>query len=186
MTTRVTGGVLRGRLLQTPDGDKVRPTSSRVRESIFSILGQQLRGLAVLDVCAGAGTLGIEAASRGAEHVVFVEQDRRHASLLLANSQLIEGLAESRVLTAPAARALPRLVAEGLRFDLVFIDPPYAEASTIVAALSDSTSMLLKDGGTLLVETSAGTCLPEELGDLVKQDQRKYGRTAVTIYGKEA
>ena len=185
MTTRVTGGALKGRRLQTPKGESVRPTSSRVRESIFSILSQRLEGLSVLDVCAGAGTLGIEAASRGARQVVFVERDARTARLLGENVRLLEGVAEHRVIKRPASQALAALAAAGERFDLVFADPPYAQAARIVAEIGGATSTLLAEGGTFIVEAASKASLPEELGSLRVLDRRSYGSTSVTMYGRE-
>ncbi len=187
MTTRITGGALRGRRLQTPKGEGVRPTSSRVRESIFSILGHDLGGLRVLDLCAGAGTLGIEAASRGARSVVFVEQSRAHARVLQKNVALLDGLAEHRVLQADAARAPQLLAGEGA-FDLVFVDAPYAGdvAGRVVAALGAADDALLDADVTVAVETDASAELPDPAGALHVADRRTWGRTSLTLYRKGA
>lgn len=188
MTTKITGGSLRGRKLLTPSGGRVRPTASRVRESLFSILGQHLGGLTVLDLCAGAGTLGIEAASRGATRVVFVEQDRAHAQLLRTNAELLEGLAEHHVIQSDVTRVTRILERDGERFDLVFLDPPYASdvASRALTALGASAGALLNDDATIAVETEPDSQLPPRLGaDWIVSDTRTWGRTKLTLYTKE-
>ncbi|MCP4867555.1 MAG: 16S rRNA (guanine(966)-N(2))-methyltransferase RsmD [Proteobacteria bacterium] len=188
MATKITGGTLRGRKLQTPAGARVRPTTSRVRESLFSILGHHLGGITVLDLCAGAGTLGIEAASRGASRVVFVEQDRRHAETLRANAALLEGLAEHHVIQADATRVTRILLRDGDRFDLVFLDPPYATdvAERTLTALGESADQLLADDATIAVETDRASVLPDRLGaDWTPSDVRTWGRTKLTLYTKE-
>jgi len=188
MTTRITGGTLRGRILATPRGDGVRPTTSRVRESIFSILGHQLGGLSVLDLCAGAGTLGIEAASRGARSVVFVENDRGHAQSLRKNLELLDGLAEHQVIQADAAGAARILLRQGARFDLVFLDPPYASdvAERTLTSLGAAAPELLNDDARIAVETDVATELPESFGaHLARSDRRTWGRTSLMLYTKQ-
>ncbi|HCP47621.1 MAG TPA: 16S rRNA (guanine(966)-N(2))-methyltransferase RsmD, partial [Deltaproteobacteria bacterium] len=124
---QVTGGSLRGRRLKIAPGESIRPTASRVREALFSILGQRLDGRRVLDLYAGAGTLGIEAASRGADDVVFVEVDGSHVELLRHNARLLDGVASHRILGLDVQRAIQRLRSEGGGFDLVFLDAPYGK-----------------------------------------------------------
>jgi 16S rRNA (guanine(966)-N(2))-methyltransferase RsmD len=187
MTTRITGGTLRGRSLTIPKGEGVRPTASRVREAVFSILGPQMGGLSVLDLCAGAGTLGIEAASRGAASVVFVENDREHVRALRKNLALLDGLAEHQVLQTDVVGAPDLLAGQGARFDLVFLDPPYASdlAERTLVSLGNAAE-ILAEGATLAVETAAGTTLPDRVGGWTCSDRRRWGRTSITLYTKDS
>lgn len=174
---RVTGGSLsRRRLRPAPRG--VRPTSDRVRESLFARLGD-LTGARVLDLYAGCGTLGIEAHSRGAEEVIFVERATAALSVLDSNlSQL--GLAErSRVIRGDACRSLVRLARENRAFELVMLDPPYAsvEAARALAQLVDS--KLVAPGGVVVVESAKRHPVAAVPG-LEVLDRRSHGDTLVT------
>ena len=175
MTLRVSGGALRGRRLRAPAGSGVRPTASRVREALFSILGQDLTGDRVLDLFAGAGSLGIEAASRGAARVVFVEQSRDHARVLTENTGLLDGIAD--VVVRPRASG-------GERFDLVLLDPPYGRglAGEALAALDAVADRLLRPGAVVVVETDGRDALPERVGTLLRSGPRRYGDTEIWLY----
>jgi len=156
-----------------------------VRESLFSILGQDLSGLRVLDLFAGAGTLGVEAGSRGAATVTFVEKDRRHAATVSTNATLLEGLSEVSVLVMTAERALGLLERQGDRFDLVFLDPPYGAglAQVTLDQISARAEAILGKEGQVVVETDVSDALPETVGCLVQDGrQRNYGSTRLTFY----
>jgi pantetheine-phosphate adenylyltransferase len=172
---RVTGGRLAGRRLHgAPRG--VRPSSDRVREALFARL--EPAGARVLDLCAGIGTLGIEALSRGAAHAVFVERSR--AALAVLRRNLAElGLAEAaRVVAAEAARSLARLARAGERFDLVLLDPPYGTGDAARLLEAVARAGILAPGATLVVEGSRREALPAVPG-LVLLDRRRYGDTVV-------
>lgn len=181
---QVTGGSLRGRRLKIAPGESIRPTASRVREALFSILGQQLDGRRVLDLYAGAGTLGIEAASRGAEEVVFVEVDGSHVELLRHNARLLEGVASHRILGLDVQRAIQRLRSEGGGFDLVFLDAPYGKglSTKTLEALGSTGYEVLDAGAVVVVETDAREDLPEQVGRFRADDSRTYGKTGLTFY----
>lgn len=176
---RIIGGGLRGRDLGTvPEG--VRPTADRVRESLFSVLGS-VEGMRVLDLCAGTGALGLEAYSRGADAVLFVERSRSVARAL--SSRLDDlGLAEGpslRIVVADARTAIEQLeAANEPAFDLVFFDPPYAatDREGILAALF--TSRVAAPGATVVVEGSRRHPLPAIAGARVV-DERRYGDTVL-------
>lgn len=180
---RIISGTLRGRDLgRVPDG--VRPTTDRVRESLFSALGS-VEGCVVLDLFAGTGALGLEAYSRGAESVVFVERSKRVARSLRTRLDKL-GLSASdalRVVESAALRALGRLAEEGApAFDLVFVDPPYAvggesERETILAALF--ASQRLAPHATVVVEGPTRHPLSPLPGVRVV-DERRYGDTLLT------
>lgn len=185
MALRVTGGQLRGRGLASLKGDAVRPTGARVRESLFSILGQDLSGLRVLDLFAGTGALGIEAGSRGASKVTFVENDRAHAATVTANATLLAGLSEVSVLVMSAERALRMVERQGDRFDLVFLDPPYGVglAQVTLDQVAAKAEAILGEEGQVVVETDESDLLPETAGCLVRHGrERNYGSTRLTFY----
>ena len=175
---RVTGGALRGRRLRAPR-QGVRPTSDRVREAVFAVLGD-LAGARVLDLYAGAGTLGIEALSRGAASVVFVERAERSVVVLRANLEELALEPVGRILRSDAVRALRRLADQEACFDLVFVDPPYAsdEAARALSALADGN--LLAPEATVVVEASRRHPVAPVEG-LVSIDERRYGDTLITL-----
>jgi 16S rRNA (guanine966-N2)-methyltransferase len=177
---RVTGGRLGGRRLVAPPKG-VRPTADRVRESLFARL-LDLDGVNVLDLYAGTGALGIEALSRGAAHVVFVERSHASVNALRRNLRTLELDACTRVVRSEVSGALRRLADEGLRFDLVLADPPYEDD-----AIADSlgllvTEQLLAPDALVVVERSRRHPLPSIAG-LVSHESRRYGDTELEWLG---
>lgn len=188
MGIRISGGALRGRVLKSPKGEAVRPTAARVREALFSVLGQGLHGMAVLDLFAGVGTLGIEAASRGASDVIFVERDRRTSGLLQANAELLDGLASTEILTMDVGRALSLLARRADPFDLVFLDPPYRRglSASCLNELATRAATLIAEHGRIVAETDVEDELPAPLPGLTLLQRRTYRQTALTLYAREA
>jgi 16S rRNA (guanine966-N2)-methyltransferase len=173
---RITGGELGGRRIRVPRGD-VRPTTERVREAIFSILGD-VAGARVLDLFCGSGALAIEALSRGAAEATLV--DTRPATARRNLEAL--GLAErARTVRSDAARFLPR--AEPSSFDLVLCDPPYRLADRLAGDLDPLIRRALANGGRVMIETSPDRPLP--LG-LPLVTERGYGDTLIRIHGGDA
>lgn len=179
---RVTGGLHKGRYLAVPPG--ARPTEGRVREALFSIWQEPLAsGARLLDLFAGSGVIGLEAAGRGALRVVCVERNRRSLSMLQSNrDRLGEALVEIRRLELPAGLADLRAQHEGDDgpFDLVFADPPYRFSG--YAELLAGIEPLLAAHGEVAVEHSARTPPPAEPGGLIRVDQRRYGESALSFY----
>jgi len=161
----------------------VRPSADRVREALFARLGD-LAGARVLDLYAGSGALGIEALSRGAERAVFVERSRRVLDTLRGNVTTLGLDDRSRVLPADAASACRRLAAEGLRFELVLADPPYAsgEAARALRALAECG--LVAPGGTVVVESGRRHPVPDVAG-FARRDERRYGDTVLARFEPE-
>jgi 16S rRNA (guanine(966)-N(2))-methyltransferase RsmD len=168
--------MLGGRRLNAPAGSATRPTSDRVREAVFSILGP-LDGERVLDLFAGSGALGIEALSRGAAEAVFVERDRRALAALRGNLEALGVDADVR--PAEALRALREAAARGEAYDLVFLDPPYRQASGLGADISQGLAGLLAPGARVVAETDRRA--PLEL-DWPIRTERRYGDTLIRIH----
>ncbi len=178
---RVVAGDLGGRRLTVPTGRDTRPTTDRVREAIFSIIGD-VEGLDVLDVFAGSGALGIEALSRGAASATFI--DRSSGALASLRSNLAQLGLESRATVVPrdwrAALAAER--SQGKAYGLCLIDPPYSVLPRIAEDLSAVVAQLVSPGSTVVIESDARTGLIPftELG-LTDRTDRTYGGTRVTI-----
>jgi len=180
---RVIAGELKGRTLVAPRGWQVRPTSDRVREAIFSALGDRVEGAAVLDLYCGTGALAIEALSRGAARATLVDRDTRPA---LGNVERL-GLGERvELVRADAGRWLAGL-SEGTNrgsYDLVFVDAPYKLADRVSAPLTEHLPALLAPGGRAIVESGARR--PLRVESLEPLRQRRYGAADVTIYGEKS
>jgi 16S rRNA (guanine966-N2)-methyltransferase len=176
---RVIAGSFGGRLLRAPRGAVTRPTSDRVREATFALLGE-IAGASVLDLFAGAGGLGIEALSRGAARAVFIERDARAVRALrdnLSSLQLASEQAQVRAADALSALRSARKAAE--TYDLVFIDPPYSRASDLGRELSTLLPSLLEPGARVVVESDRRA--PLEL-EAELERERTYGDTLIRIY----
>jgi 16S rRNA (guanine966-N2)-methyltransferase len=176
---RVIGGAFGGRRLKAPRGRRTRPTSDRVREALFALLGD-VRGAVALDLFAGAGGLGIEALSRGAARVVFVERSRPALGALRGNlDSLGIGAEAAQVHGTDALDYLRRARRGADTYDLVFIDPPYSRAGEMGAGLATLLPPLLQPQARIVVESDRRAPLalqaPLEL-------QRTYGDTSITIY----
>lgn len=179
MPLRVIGGALGGRRLEGPPRSGVRPTSDRVREALFEVLGEAVEGARVLDLYSGTGAIGIEALSRGAEWCDFVESDSKAQAVIRENLTRTALLDVSKLYPMPVSRALARLQGP---YDLVVADPPY-EYDRAEAELNQvATGGLLAEGGILAVEHSQRKPWPQELGGRQQLTSRRYGDTRITIY----
>ncbi len=174
---RVTGGTLRGRIVDCPKGGlEIRPAMDRMRESVFAILGD-LAGSSFLDLFSGSGIIGLEAASRGADPVVCVEKDRAKFPLLLKNVSIAPKRIECK---SQSAELFVRRCKQ--RFDIVFLDPPfpYGFRRDLLASIDEGG--MVADGGLVLVHYPAEDPLPETIGSLARVDSRTYGRSVVDFY----
>ncbi|HEY8392148.1 MAG TPA: 16S rRNA (guanine(966)-N(2))-methyltransferase RsmD [Capillibacterium sp.] len=180
---RITGGKYGGLKLLGPSHQGLRPTTDMVREALFNILGGSFAGGRVLDLFAGSGALGIEALSRGARTVYFVEKDPKGLRLLKENLQrLPEVTAEIRILPGDVLRVLPKLSREAAPFDLILMDPPYqARLWSGVLALLSGLPLLAADGQ-IVVEIPKYDRLPEQIGRFQRVDKRVYGEVSLEFW----
>jgi 16S rRNA (guanine966-N2)-methyltransferase len=174
---RVVAGAYGGRRLVAPPGDATRPTSDRVREALFSVLGPSIVGARVLDLYAGSGALGIEALSRGAGAAVFV--DRAPAAIKAIRANLAALDIEAEVLLMAARTALRTATRRGEAYDLVFLDPPYRHDAELGRELSEALPAVLAPGARVVSESDRRDRLAL---DLHLTDERRYGDTVIRIH----
>ena len=178
---RIIAGTLKGRTLKAPSWEGLRPTSDRLRETLFNVLAPRVRGARVLDLYAGTGAVGIEALSRGAVGITFVEQDRRAQALIEENLSRCAISGGYAIIRASAARAVEQLRRSPsfVPFDIILLDPPYdraaAEALTGVEAL-------LAAGGLVVFEHARRTPVPQVLGQLALTRDLVSGDSALAFY----
>ncbi len=176
---RIISGSLKGRRLETPDWEGLRPTSDKLRETLFNVLAPRIEGARVLDGFAGTGAVGIEALSRGAAHVTFVEQDERAVRLIERNLARASVGGDRRVIIrAEFARAVSRLTTQS--FDIIFLDPPYGapKAAAALAAVEPA----VRDETLLIVEHASREPAPERSGRLVRVRELPSGDSALSFY----
>jgi 16S rRNA (guanine966-N2)-methyltransferase len=174
---RIIAGSRKGARILAPKGLDTRPTGDRVREAVFNLVGP-VEGAEVLDLFAGSGAMGLEALSRGAARVTFVESDRAAADMILRNLDKLR-LEGATVLREEAARRLADDVRGGRRYDLVLIDPPYAMFARFLPTLAAHLPAVVAPGGLAVVESDARE---EPDLPLPKRTSRRYGAARVTVF----
>jgi 16S rRNA (guanine966-N2)-methyltransferase len=204
---RIISGKGKGRKLFTPPAreDIIRPTSDRAREAIFNIIGDRILGASVLDLFAGTGALGIEALSRGAKNVCFVDSHPQALDLINRNIQVcmnaisqhldphnpdpagiqLDSPNPATLIKHDLRRGLPyfsKKLQSPAGFDLIFLDPPYSQGLALQLLRALDTSSLLREHTLLIVEERAKETLPERLTRLTLMDQRKYGEAGFWFY----
>src|SRR6266567_6859212 len=182
---RVIAGKFRSRNLQSLAGNETRPTYDRLKETLFNVLqsARALDGLTFLDLFAGTGAVGIEARSRGAERVVFVESNKKAVNLIRANLTSLHIDGEASVIHEEAATALPMLMKSGEQFDIVFLDPPYAlagEYGRSLRLLGNST--LLKADALVIAEHDKRFEPGEDHAPLKRYRRLEQGDSALSFY----
>ena len=179
---RVLAGALKGRRLETPRGSTTRPTADQVRIALMDTLMPRLPDARVLDLFAGAGGVGLEALSRGAAHVTFVERDARAVAALRANVETLGVTAQTRVERADVRAALERLAREDAHFDIVFLDPPY-EDDVLTPALERLGALaLVMADGVVIAQHLTKRPPPAETGRLTAFRTRRFGETTLTFF----
>lgn len=178
---RIISGTSRGRRLTTIKGHSLRPTSDRVKESIFNILGEDVEGKIILDLFAGTGNLGIEALSRGAKKAVFVERAREALRTIQNNLLQCGFLNQAEILPKEVSRAIGILEGRGESFDLILMDPPYDQGWVERTILKLNHYPIYHEDSILVIEHSRREPLPEKMGRWVLLKQRKMGDTLISI-----
>jgi 16S rRNA (guanine966-N2)-methyltransferase len=179
---RIISGELRGRRLRAPAGAATRPTSDRLRESLFNILGAEIVNSRFLDLYAGSGAVALEAASRGAESVVAVESARRAFAVLEDNVELCRMRDRVQTINKDAAAVLKAFAADDVRFDIVFVDPPYdSDEYTRVLPLLGTLGLLEPDG-LVVVEHDARRPLLGEFGLLRNYRDVTHGASTISFF----
>jgi 16S rRNA (guanine966-N2)-methyltransferase len=175
----ITGGSCKGRKINTVKSREVRPTSSKIRESVFNMIYSSITNSVMLDLFAGSGIMGLEALSRGAKKVYFVEKNPKVFKLLKENLDIFDFNYEAKL--SDALAALNSF--QGIKFDIIFIDPPYASGLIESVLVRIKENKLLSEDGTAIVEHSSNLQITEMatvLGfEILKE--KKYGDTAITI-----
>ncbi len=177
---RVITGSARGRRLKTLEGDSVRPTTDKVKESIFNIIQFDIEGSCVLDMFAGCGQLGIEALSRGAKSAVFVDSARASMAVTEENLSSTGFRSVSKTVLGDSLSYLDRT---SEMFDIAFLDPPYKAG--LMADAIERVRLHIADGGIIVCETAAEEVLPETIEGFSSR-RYKYGKIALTVYRKDA
>ena len=178
---RVISGTARGTVLKTPDGLATRPTTDRVKEALFSIIQFEIPGAAVLDLFGGTGQLGIEALSRGAKSAVFVDAREDACKLIRENLKRTRLENDGKVVRADYMEYLNRCRE---KFDIILLDPPYAEVFLENSLKRITEIDILQSGGIIIAERPMGKELPWEFEGYSRSRDYKYGNTLLTIYRK--
>ncbi|WP_026263994.1 16S rRNA (guanine(966)-N(2))-methyltransferase RsmD [Paenibacillus terrigena] len=179
---RVISGSARGRSLKAVPGMGTRPTTDKVKEAIFSMIGPYFDGEYVLDLFAGTGGLGIEALSRGAERAIFVDMDPKSIEVIKQNLKTVKLESQAEVYRNDAMRAIKALEKRAKGFDLIFLDPPYKVTNVDEMMLDLAQRGLVQEDATVMVEHDASHTYPEQVGDFRQLRLANYGETTVTIY----
>ena len=178
---QIIAGTHKGRKLTSLPGKSTRPTSGKVREAIFNICSGLIKDATVLDLYAGTGAFGLEAISRGAATVVFVDSDRKSAAVIRKNIDICGENDRSTVICGDILLSPTMFAATGNTFDLVFMDPPYDTPAIRQTLENLVQKSVLKKGAILIVEHDKYEEIPEDIPGLEITDKRKYGKTFVTF-----
>ena len=179
---RVIAGKAKGIVLKTPEGMQTRPTADRVKEALFSILQFDLPGTRVLDLFGGTGQLGIEALSRGASAAVFVDQSETACKLIKENLRRTKFDQKGKVVRADYLEYLSRCREQ---YDIIFLDPPYAEVFLENALKRIAEIDILQSGGIIVAERPLGKDLPWDFDGFTRSKDYKYGKVLLTLYRKD-
>ena len=180
---RVIAGSHRGRRLSAPEGRSLRPTSDKVREALFSILGPRVSGSRFLDLYAGTGAVGIEALSRGAAVATFVESDAKAMHVMHNNLTTCGLLEQAELRSEPTEAFLRQRRWQHAPYEIVFADPPYADPEAVELVLTGWTIGLLAPDAVMIIEQDARAELPVATNDARFTRRYRYGDTALFLYG---
>ena len=183
---RITGGELNGRILGTVNGWNVRPTSSKVRQAVFNIIGNDLSGFRVIDFFAGSGIMGIEALSRGAEWALFIDNSNKSLDLIKKNLSICGFGNKGFIIKGDITEGIPEhKKISNKSIDFVFIDPPYKK--DIIPGVLESVvkNEIMADDSYIVTESMKHDTLPDKVGDFFSVKTKLYGETKIDIYSRE-
>jgi 16S rRNA (guanine966-N2)-methyltransferase len=181
---RVVSGTCKGRALRAVPGNTTRPTTDKVKEAIFNMIGPYFEGGIALDLFAGSGGLGIEAVSRGLDKAIFIDRDHKAIQTIRENINTCQLEEKTEVYRNDADRALKALVKRDISFDFIFLDPPYKQQQLVSLMEKMEQHMLVHNGSMIVCEHSHDVVLPPLIGGLTQVKHEKYGIIAITIYIK--
>lgn len=181
---RIIAGKSKGRLLVAVKGRNTRPTSDRVKESIFNIIQYRIEDSIVLDLFSGTGNLGLEALSRGAKKAIFIDSNRKAVEAIKTNCTNLGYLEDSEIYRKDALAALTGLAKRDILFDIIFMDPPYDKGHGEILLEAIIRADILHNDGIIITEHDASLAPPKSCHDLYPFDSRKYGGTGISFYRK--
>ncbi|MCX7843014.1 MAG: 16S rRNA (guanine(966)-N(2))-methyltransferase RsmD [Clostridia bacterium] len=179
---RVISGTARGHKLKTPGGNATRPTSDRVKESLFNIIAQYIYDSEVLDLFSGTGSLGIEALSRGAASAVFIDISSECAGIIRHNLEHTKLIQKAEVLIGDVCATVQKLGFNGRKFDIIFMDPPYNRQFIQKTLNFIDSCGIIKQDGIIIAERHRDDMLPKSVGGLKLAREEKYGDTVLSFY----
>lgn len=182
---RVISGSARGLKLKSPKGMDVRPTTDRVKESLFNIISNHILDSFILDLFSGTGSLGIEALSRGAQRCTFVDSSRDSIEIIKDNLKNTKFIDKSEVIFSDTISAINKLGVKRDKFDIIFMDPPYLK-NLIVPVLKEIIKReLLEEDGIIIIEHDTKDIIPDNVDNLNKYREKKYGNTTLSFFAWE-
>lgn len=182
---RIIGGKYKGRKLNFPKSHRVRPTQDRVREALFNVLAPHIFGVNVLELFAGSGAFGIEAISRGAGSVTFVENSLTCVKIIRENLGNLGIEDKAKILRMDVDRAISKLSKKGDRFDIVFLDPPYYKGLSKKTLINLDRYDILSHNNVIIAEHSRKELLPDNINNIFIYKQKKFGNKAISFYRKK-
>ena len=179
---RVIAGIARGHKLFSPEGMDVRPTSDRVKESIFNIIQNKLSEGIIIDFFSGTGNLGIEALSRGASKAYFIDKSPKSIKIINENLVKTKLVSLAEIMNMESETAVTTLASKGVQADVVFMDPPYSKGFEELMLEKIVKYKLLARDGIIVIEHDRGTVIAEEMDNLFRYRRNDYGNTSVSFY----
>ncbi|SKA92313.1 16S rRNA (guanine(966)-N(2))-methyltransferase RsmD [Caloramator quimbayensis] len=182
---RIITGIAKGRKIKVPEGNNTRPTLDRVKESIFNIVNNRIPDSFILDLFAGSGNLGLECISRGSKSCIFCEKNKTAFSYLKENVINLGFNSNCELYNHDAFFVLKKCAQRNLKFDIIFLDPPYGRNLIIESLKNIDCYNLLDTNGIIITEYDENDIIPDKIGHFTKYRTEKYGRVRISFWNKE-
>jgi 16S rRNA (guanine966-N2)-methyltransferase len=182
---RIITGIAKGRKILAPEGMDTRPTSDRVKESVFNIISKKVYGARVLDLFSGTGNLGLESLSRGADWCTFIEKNKNTHKILIENINNLGFKDKSQVYNNDAFEVIEMIGKNTTKYDIIFLDPPYSKGLIEKAILKIDEINLINSDGIIMSEYDENDVIPEAINNFKIYRTEKYGRTKISFWNKE-